>query len=174
MGRKTIKVNKTKLQNAIKEAEKDGPLTNLSALWIKAAEIYNGMSGIPEPITHSVAMLRTKAFKLKHQTKPGKRGGGKGFGGNKGNRTTKADKLKNSAKAQKALKILREHITEERFLTILERIEKGSRSAAVKMKCIECMGFQPAEVKRCTVYTCPLWCFRPYQGSEELEKAATV
>ena len=35
-----------------------------------------------------------------------------------------------------------------------------SRKAAVRSMCLECVGFDTAEVARCTDYRCPLWAFR--------------
>lgn len=37
---------------------------------------------------------------------------------------------------------------------------KKGRTPAVRMKCIDCMGFQLAEVDRCTIVTCPLYEYR--------------
>jgi hypothetical protein len=36
-------------------------------------------------------------------------------------------------------------------------------SKAVKAKCLDCSCWQPDEITNCTVFTCPLWNFRPYQ-----------
>lgn len=38
-----------------------------------------------------------------------------------------------------------------------------SRAAAVKAKCLECVGFEMSEVTKCTAKDCPLWAWRPYQ-----------
>ena len=35
--------------------------------------------------------------------------------------------------------------------------------AAIDSKCLECMGWQQLEVKKCDIVTCPLWPYRPYQ-----------
>jgi hypothetical protein len=35
-----------------------------------------------------------------------------------------------------------------------------SRSKAVRMRCLDCCSFQPAEVTRCPAEDCPLWFFR--------------
>ena len=37
---------------------------------------------------------------------------------------------------------------------------KKGRGPAMKMKCLDCMGLQFAEIKRCTVVTCPLYEYR--------------
>ena len=38
---------------------------------------------------------------------------------------------------------------------------KRSRSAAIKLMCISCMGGSIAQVKQCKSTTCPLWSYRP-------------
>jgi len=45
-------------------------------------------------------------------------------------------------------------------------IRKESMRAAVNSKCLDCMCWQAAEVKRCDITTCPLWRYRPYQSKE--------
>ena len=35
----------------------------------------------------------------------------------------------------------------------------------VRLKCLDCSGWQREEVTRCTVRACPLWAERPYQGA---------
>ena len=174
MGRRTIVVDKKMQQKAVNDAEKDGPLTNLSALYSKATDIYNSNDKKPEDVTIAVVGLRIKEFKIKHITIKGKKGRTAGFGGApKGPRVKKADKFKNSPKAQKALKALKKNAGEE-FNAIIEKIEAGSRAAAVKMKCIECMGFQRSEVKRCTCLHSPLYLFRPYKDGETVDEELTV
>ena len=38
--------------------------------------------------------------------------------------------------------------------------KKLSRTKAVRMKCLDCMCFQPSEVRICPATDCPLWHFR--------------
>ena len=38
-----------------------------------------------------------------------------------------------------------------------------NRTAAVKAFCLECMGWQRAEVKRCDSAACPLHPYKPYK-----------
>jgi len=40
---------------------------------------------------------------------------------------------------------------------------KASPRAAIRVKCLDCSGFEVAEVTNCTVTLCPLWAYRPYQ-----------
>jgi hypothetical protein len=35
-----------------------------------------------------------------------------------------------------------------------------SRKSAIRAFCLECVGWQPSEVRRCTARTCPLYEFR--------------
>lgn len=39
-----------------------------------------------------------------------------------------------------------------------------SLRAAVNAQCLECVGWQRAEVRLCTCFACPLWAIRPYQA----------
>jgi hypothetical protein len=41
--------------------------------------------------------------------------------------------------------------------------ERESRSNALKAKCLDCCCFMIPEITNCTVETCPLWSYRPYQ-----------
>ena len=41
-------------------------------------------------------------------------------------------------------------------------VKRKSFRSAVKMKCLDCMNFQTAEVAKCDLYFCPLWAYKPY------------
>jgi hypothetical protein len=47
----------------------------------------------------------------------------------------------------------------------------GSLRAAINSKCLDCMNWQAAEVKRCDIVTCPLHPYRPYKGDSERNRA---
>jgi hypothetical protein len=51
------------------------------------------------------------------------------------------------------------------FTGIFARAYGGAASPreAIKAKCLECIGFERAEITRCTSWGCPLWPYRPYQ-----------
>lgn len=38
--------------------------------------------------------------------------------------------------------------------------EGGSRKAAIRGFCLQCVGYEPAEINRCTSLTCPLYPYR--------------
>lgn len=51
-----------------------------------------------------------------------------------------------------------------RYRSLYRRAWAGkSLRAAVDCFCCECLGFSPAEIRRCTAPACPLYEVRPYQ-----------
>ena len=48
---------------------------------------------------------------------------------------------------------------------LVDQLANGSKAAAIKLHCLQCVGYERAEVARCSSRCCPLWPFRPYQGS---------
>ena len=42
-----------------------------------------------------------------------------------------------------------------------------SPTAAIKSFCLECVGWQRAEVTRCTALACPLYGYRPFRATKE-------
>lgn len=108
MARTKKKIDRPKLEQAIKQAEKDGPLKNRGELWVAAANIYNDMD-VPETLTHSVVYLRVKEWKIEVKTPVGKRGRAAGpmsqatkdkMQTARQNRKSKAEKFENSDDAQ--------------------------------------------------------------------------
>ena len=47
--------------------------------------------------------------------------------------------------------------------------EGNSKAAGIKAKCLDCCCWQRTEITNCTVLACPLWPYRPYQGSDEAD-----
>lgn len=46
----------------------------------------------------------------------------------------------------------------------LKALAGRSPKAAIKAHCLECVGWQRAEVTRCSSLACPLYGYRPFQG----------
>lgn len=44
-----------------------------------------------------------------------------------------------------------------------------TRSTAIRVKCLQCCGYQREEIKLCTVVVCALYPVRPYQDKVEVE-----
>lgn len=49
-------------------------------------------------------------------------------------------------------------------LPIIDKAEAGSKTAAIKLNCLECSGWQRKEVRDCRDTGCPFYPQRPYQG----------
>jgi len=176
MARRIREVNRSWLEACIREAEKDGPVKGgIVALYKVVTDLYNVNDQIPEQVTYSVIGLRIKEWDLPFITKAGKRGRTKGSSSANPNlghhtRVPKAEKFAANAEVQAHFSYLVK-VTPERFLPILERVKEGSRTAAVKLHCLECSGYVTSEVRDCQcVSSCSLWAFRPYQGSVEVEE----
>jgi hypothetical protein len=45
---------------------------------------------------------------------------------------------------------------------------KSARASAIRSKCLDCMCWQEAEVRRCDIVRCPLW---PYRNNSKPEIA---
>ncbi len=51
----------------------------------------------------------------------------------------------------------------------LERAFSGqaSKRDAIRANCLDCTGYDRAEIRDCRVYRCPLWTYRQYQEAAE-------
>jgi len=175
MARRTKEVNRSWLEACIREAEKDGPIDGgIVALHKVVCDLYNANDQIPEKVTYSVIGLRINQWKLPFITTAGKRGRP---GGNPNigtmTRSKKADRFASDETIiQHFVDVKRQ--TPQRFLPVLEQVQQGSRTAAVKLNCLECSGYVTKEVRLCGITTCALWAFRPYQGKPEQDEDADV
>ena len=53
-----------------------------------------------------------------------------------------------------------------KYRGIVARAYSGkSKAAALKAKCLECVGFQRNEITACTAFACPLHPYRPYKDN---------
>lgn len=175
---RSIQVDRDKLVAAIQQAEANGPLSGLTALWKKAAEIYN--ASVPEaPITHSVVYLRAIEWKLEYKTQAGKKGrsgpmteerkAAMAEARSKMVRRSRREKMAALPGAEKHFEVLRK-TTPKSLHGLVDKVEKGSLTAAIKLMCIECMGFEKKYVWDCRGFTCPMYLHRPYQKAEDSEK----
>jgi hypothetical protein len=48
-------------------------------------------------------------------------------------------------------------------LPLVDKVEKGSMAAAVKLCCLDCSSWVKPEIRDCVIVACPLIPFRPYQ-----------
>jgi hypothetical protein len=56
----------------------------------------------------------------------------------------------------------------------LKAIMGKSRAHAVKVHCLECMGWKKAYVATCESWGCPFWTYRPYQKRCEPQKVCVA
>jgi len=175
-GKRSIKIDRPKLEAAIKKAEAKGPLANRSALFEKVAEIYNATKGIPAKIKPPVVYLRVRDWGLEEnlKTPKGKRDGAHLHSGPRKPRVSRAEKFE--AKGyQDCFKAIEQMLAQNEatsYNSLLERIKKGSAAAAIKLHCLECCGFMTKEVRLCGNLCCPMYPFRPYQNmtDEQIEQ----
>jgi len=177
-------VDRPKLEAALREAEKNGPLANMGELWKRVAELYNANPGVQQ-ITFSVVLLRVKEWGIQVKTQPGRKGGPmseehkQAFAVSRGKRTPRAEKMKEF----KTFDLLRAELGKDnrrRFLPVVDAAEKGSLRAAIKLTCLDCCNWQTSEIKLCGIESCAMFPHRPYklgqvvevdEGDEEMDEA---
>ena len=176
-GKKATIVDRGLLESAVKEAEKNGPLPTRVKLFEDVTKIYNAKAS--SQITFSVAGLRIKEWGLPLVTPLGKRGRHgpmtpehkAAMHSARKTRVSKAEKFSSDPASQKSFVELRKR-TPVALQVLCNRIEKGSRNAAIRLMCIACMGHENyhTEIRDCTTNWCPLYVFRPYKpGVDEIE-----
>jgi hypothetical protein len=178
MPKKQTEVDRAKLEAAILKAESGGPVAGRTALWSAVATLYNG-DNPPCAITPSVVYIRFTQWGLTCKTQPGKKGSGplsaehkaKLAAARSGTRRSRAEVLSGVLGAEDHITKLRV-MTPNQFHPLIDRIAKGSRAAAMKLQCLQCVGFERAGVRDCGGKTCPLYLYRPYQKSDDDEPEA--
>jgi hypothetical protein len=173
MAKPVTPVDRKKLEAALREAEGDGPLKNLSLLWKLAADIYNKRADTP--ISFSVVALRVREWSIKVKTAPGRRGAPMtaehkaALHAGRGKRIPRSEKMKAFPTFEELRNELGRNVSLSRFLPVVDMAEKGSLRAAIKLKCLDCCGYQTTEVKHCTVTGCSLYPHRPYKPGVQEE-----
>jgi hypothetical protein len=190
-GKPSIAVDQKKLLLVIQEIESSGPLANRSALFNEVAAKYNASEFVK--VTPAVVGLRVKQWGVKLVTPLGKKGRGKGVPmtdahkaamlAGRGQRKSKSEKFSSNPEIVSFFSELKAR-TPERFHNLVESAQNGSRTAASKLHCLECSGYDNKNVtdlvRHCPcngadgASACPLWAFRPYQiGTAEVEEIET-
>lgn len=161
MPKTAVPVDKIALIHCIEDLEDRQTFPTQSALFKAVAAEYNETLQQSRPVTLSIVSSRVREWGIEVKTPKGKRGAS--LGGSK--RQSKASKFAASAKVQRAIRKLRVS-TPLRFHHLVDKIESGSRTAAVRLHCISCSGDITQDVNTCAVEDCPLWAFRPYQKKQ--------
>lgn len=162
-GRKPIIVTREELQNTLIAVEWDGPFASRTALW-EAVEKTDWAKKLN--LSAQVAMMKAKAL---HNVQPllintpiGQRGKVKGcINTNQGKRTKKT-----------SLNVVELNtVFGKKYPKAVKRVvEQRSRQAAIKLMCLDCSTGGKKEIALCAIKRCPLWSFRPYQGSYKSEE----
>ena len=177
MAKAKLEVSKERLQESINKVESNGPLGGRTVLWEEVAKVYN--EGLTEnQISPSVVYLRFNEMGLTCITQLGKKGQPmseelkeKMREARKGItivRRSRASKLAALPDAAENFSNLRK-ITPDRFQHLVDKVEKGSLTAAIKLLCVQCMGFEAKHVFDCQGLSCPMYLHRPYQKEDDSE-----
>jgi hypothetical protein len=184
MARRTIEVDRVKLEAAIAQVEAAQEFTNRSALYMAVTPVYNRMSP-PEEITVAVCTLRVTQWGLTCKTPFGKKGRtamtpeqkAAMAAGRAGGRKSRAEKFADQQDIQAGFAEIK-RTTPDRFEGIVHKLTVlGSMRAGVALKCLECSNFQTAEVRNCVIPSCGLYAFRPYKnkaGEQDVEDIEAV
>lgn len=173
MGRIRTEVNRDELQNAINQVEtaNGGAFANRSLLHAAVANTEWAKNNKPKPVTESVVLLRIAEFNIQPLTPVGQRGRKPGFKMDPARSSTgspmKPRKRKSVTTNERSAKIfsnLEENLP-PRFHKLIKRAQAGSKSAAIKLNCVVCVGGESVaqNVRGCTATACSLYPFRPYQ-----------
>lgn len=153
MGRTKIQIDKSEFISKIKELESNQKFSNRNDLANAVSEHMN--------ITPAVVLLRIKEFDVQLQTPKGKRGRQPGTKLSAEHKQAMSNG-RSSKRVIGNIKELRKEFPESRQ-GLLDKVEKGSLSAAIKAMCLSCTQYQTVEIKNCSCESCPLHSFRPYK-----------
>jgi hypothetical protein len=160
---KAAAVDMVALRTCVTDAEKGGPLVNRTALFSVVATSYNTKTGQSCSGATLQALVNKEGWEL--ITPRGKPGGRRP--GQQIVRRSRSEKLNEDTRYPESVTLLRKTIPLEmlpRLDKTLAMAEKGSLTARIKLKCLDCSGMQPVEVRECAMMDCSLWPIRPYRG----------
>jgi hypothetical protein len=164
LARVKLEINKEEFQKVVTDLEASQTFENPSALW-KAVEKSEWSQNLqPRPITAAVAYVRAKELGIKYNTQPGKRGT-MPAGAHRAPRVPRSKKMKAFAETFSKLR----KMSPKRFLPLVDKAQKGSAKACIKLKCLECSNWDSKEVKLCVIKDCPLFPIRPFQEKAKEE-----
>lgn len=167
MARVKIQVDPAELTKAIEIAEADGPFANRDQLH-KAVEAGEWAQNQPKPITASVVALRIKEFGIEPKTPLGRirasrAASSDGQTAAPTRSKTKAEKIADPRAVEIYDNLAK--IAPTSFQRTIKRARGGSMSAAIRLNCAACVGFEhvASQVRGCSSRSCPMFPFRPFQ-----------
>lgn len=162
-GRKPTIIDKNDLQSTIDKIESENTYPNLSALW-KAVEETDWAKGChPRPLKAASIYQKVKELGITYKTKAGARGvqpGENRFAGKVGKRSSKVfnNTIYTSLKALVPAKM------QQSLEKTLRKAATGNMKSAIRLKCMDCSGWNREEVRECLVTDCSLHSIRPFKN----------
>lgn len=162
-GRKPKQISEADLVAAVQAVESGGPLENRNILWSKVSEyLYTKGTSVSTTFVYQ----KIKQLGINVLTPLGKRGreGGNPAIASLRGASTKTFDTKISKKCINGMKSVFDH----KYHKKIDKIKRRSFKSAVYLKCLDCCGHEASEIRRCTLYSCPLFLFlkRDSQPSE--------
>jgi hypothetical protein len=175
MARTKLNIVRAELLKVIEDLEKIQEFTNIQNLALAVSETDWAKNYQPKPVTAPVVTLRIDEFdfinRKEIKTRKGKRGRQSGVKLSAEQKTKMVNGRINKTLDEVWLAELTKIVPTrdakgnktDRFTKILKRAKQGSVKAIIKLKCLECSGWDATEVKNCTCISCPLYGIRPYK-----------
>lgn len=162
MGRSPLIVKKEELQKIVSELEATRTFTNQQELFLAVSESEWGknvrnanwrVKGIQPAVVYN----KIRELGVTVKTPKGRKGR---VAGQVVNRTARADKMKRKD-IQKAVADVRKDINlypgdNAKYMRIVDKVAEGSLKDAIKLKCMECRGYEGTDYKECKSTGCPL------------------
>ena len=137
---------------------------HISDLVKLTASLYNEKFGVNYSPT--LFYLRIKSGELHTSLKPGKRGRPAGIALSSEQKEAMQKGRTRERKIRTAdLPALKKMHPE--YSLLCEKVAAGSKTAAIKLKCLNCTCFQIKEISLCTSTDCALHSFRPYRKKND-------
>lgn len=159
MPRPTVLIDKSQLEQVIKDLESKQTFSNLSALcksvcetdWAKSIKNSVGKDVVLQP---QVVYNRIEEFKLQLNTKPGKKGRAAGVKVS-GVRRSRSEKFSQNPLVQATIEKLRQDSPKSEG-KLIDKIEGGSIKAMVKAMCRNCVCYEQSLIGDKSCLGCPL------------------
>lgn len=180
MGRSPLLITEKELVQVLKDLEFKNTYSNLSQLYEAVCETpwaknMTNAAGTSKPLKPINVYQYVQNFKIADQlkTKPGKRGNANLANIARTGKTGKGRVKKMEGKPGFLLAEARLKYNFKKRPKLLANVLKGSMSAAIKAKCLDCAG-SAAEACKCTCYGCPLYLISPFTGKNNLSNTGYV
>lgn len=171
MGRAALKITKEDLVKVISELETKQTFINQTKLFdaVCATDWAKNMTntvGDKKPLQPINVYQYTKNLGVTFNTPKGKKGN-PNIGSSGKSSKNRSKKMEAKSGYYLALNELKYNF--KKRPNLLKSVLKGSITAAVKAKCLDCCCGSVSEAKACTVYGCPLYLISPFTGGANVD-----